>query len=50
VKKFEAELLRFVTSKFADLLKDIAAKKQLDEDLKGRCRTAIEEFKKGFSA
>jgi F-type H+-transporting ATPase subunit alpha len=50
VKKFEAELLRFVTSKYADLLKDIAAKKQLDEDLKSRCRTAIEEFKKSFSA
>jgi F-type H+-transporting ATPase subunit alpha len=50
VKKFEADLLRFVTSKYADLLKDIAAKKQLDEDLKSRCRTAIEEFKKSFSA
>jgi F-type H+-transporting ATPase subunit alpha len=50
VKKFEADLLRFVTSKYADLLRDVAAKKQLDEDLKSRCRTAIEEFKKSFSA
>ncbi len=50
VKKFEAELLRFVTSKHADLLKDIATKKQLDDELKNRCKAAIEEFKKTFSA
>ena len=50
VKRFEAELLKFVTSKYADLLKDIAGKKQLDDDLRSRCKTAIEEFKKTFSA
>lgn len=50
VRRFEQELLRFVTSKYADLLKDIATRKQLDEDLRARCKAAIEEFKKGFSA
>ncbi len=50
VKKFEAELLKFAASKHADLLKDIAAKKQLDEDLRSRLKGAIEEFKKTFSA
>jgi len=50
VKNFEAELLRFMTSKHDALLKDIASKKQLDDDLKARCKAAIEEFKKGFSA
>jgi F-type H+-transporting ATPase subunit alpha len=50
LKKFEQELLRFVTSKYADLLKDIATKKQLDDDLKTRCKAALEEFKKTFTA
>ncbi len=49
VKKFEQELLRFATSKYSDLLKDIAAKRVLDDDLKARMKSAIEEFKKTFS-
>ena len=50
VRKFEAELLRFVTSKYQSLLDDIKGKKQLDDDLKARIKSAIEEFKKSFSA
>jgi len=50
VKKFEQELLRFATSKHADLLKDIATKKQIDDDLKARAKSVIEEFKKSFTA
>jgi len=50
VKKFEQELLKFATSKHSDLLKDIAAKRVLDDDLKSRMKNAIEEFKKTFSA
>jgi F-type H+-transporting ATPase subunit alpha len=50
VKKFEQELLRFVTSKYQSLLDDIKGKKQLDDDLKARIKSAIEEFKKSFSA
>ncbi len=50
VKKFEQDLLRFVASKYQSLLSDIAAKKQLDDDLKQRMKSAIEEFKKSFSA
>jgi F-type H+-transporting ATPase subunit alpha len=50
VKKFEQELLRFVTGKYGDLLKDIVAKKTIDEDLKARMKSAIEEFKKTFTA
>ncbi len=50
VKKFEQELLKFATSKYSDLLKDIAAKRVLDDDLKARMKSAIEEFKKTFSA
>jgi len=50
VKRFEAELLKFAASKYADLLKDIVAKKQLDDDLRSRVKAAIEEFKKSFTA
>jgi len=50
VRKFEAELLRFATSKYQSLLDDIKGKKQLDDDLRTRIKNAIEEFKKTFSA
>jgi len=50
VKRFESEMLKFVSSKHADLLKDIATKRQIDDEMKSRIKNAIEEFKKGFSA
>jgi len=50
VKKFEQELLRFMASKHKAVLDDIKSKKQIDEDLKGRAKAAIEEFKKTFTA
>jgi F-type H+-transporting ATPase subunit alpha len=50
VRKFEAELLRFATSKYQPLLDDIKSKKQLDDDLKARIKSVIEEFKKSFTA
>ncbi len=50
VRKFESELLRFATSKYQPLLDDIKNKKQLDDDLKARIKSAIEEFKKTFTA
>ena len=50
VKKFEQEILRFATSKYPALLSEIAAKKQIDDDLKARTKAAIEEFKKTFTA
>ena len=50
VRKFESELLRFATSKYQPLLDDIKNKKQLDDDLKARIKSVIEEFKKSFTA
>jgi F-type H+/Na+-transporting ATPase subunit alpha len=50
VKKFEAELLRFAVSKHEALLSDIKTKKQIDDDLKARIKSAVEEFKKTFTA
>ena len=49
VKKFETGLLRFVKDRHANLLADIAAKKQLDEDLEARITDTITEFKKTFA-
>jgi F0F1-type ATP synthase alpha subunit len=37
-------------SKHQALLDDIKSKKQLDDDLKARIKSAIEEFKKTFTA
>lgn len=50
VLKFEAELLEFMRNAKSDVLKDIAEKQQIDDDIDGRLKAAIEEFKKGFSA
>ena len=50
VRKFESELLRFATSKYQSLLDDIKGKKQLDDDLKTRIKSALDEFKKSFAA
>ena len=50
VKRFEAEMLKYAASKHADLLKDIATKKQIDDELRSRVKAAIEEFKKTFTA
>ena len=50
VKKFEQELLRFMASKHQAVLDDIKTKKQIDDDLKARIKSAIEEFKKSFTA
>jgi F-type H+-transporting ATPase subunit alpha len=50
VKKFEEEMLGFMKSQKADIMKEIEEKKAMDEDLKGKLSAAIEEFKKGFSA
>ncbi len=50
VKKFEEDLIRFVASKHKQLLDDIASKKQLDDELKGRVKAVLEEFKKTFTA
>jgi len=50
VRKFETEMIEFLRNSKADVLKDIAEKKQLDADIEGRLKAAIEEFKKGFRA
>ncbi len=49
VSRFEAELLEYLKTS-GDALEDIRTKKQLDKELENKLRSAIEAFKKSFSA
>ncbi len=49
VSRFEAELLEYLKTD-GKVLEEIRTKKQLDKDLEAMLRSAIEAFKKGFSA
>ncbi len=48
VQKFESELYKFVEAKYPDLLPEIKEKKKIDDALKEKMDTAIQEFKKVF--
>ncbi|MBG0777591.1 MAG: F0F1 ATP synthase subunit alpha [Desulfovibrionaceae bacterium] len=50
VRKFETEFLDFLRNSKSDVLNDLKEKKVIDEDIEGRLKAAIEEFKKGFAA
>ncbi len=49
VKAFEAGLVKFMRSSYANLLKDIIEKKQLDADMEKRLGEAITDFKTKFA-
>ncbi|UCZ56326.1 F0F1 ATP synthase subunit alpha [Desulfurispirillum indicum] len=49
VGKFEKEFIAYMKSQQSDILKGIVQKKQLDEELEGKLKAAIAEFKKTFS-
>ncbi|OEU66840.1 MAG: F0F1 ATP synthase subunit alpha [Desulfovibrio sp. S3730MH75] len=50
VRKFEDELLEFIASAKPEIMDGIKTKKALDDDLEGKLKAALEEFKKGFTA
>ena len=50
VKRFERDLLDFMKHRQTSLLEEVRQKKQIDDDIRGRLKNAIEEFKKGFTA
>lgn len=50
VKRFEGELIRYVSERHKDISKEILAKKKLDDDLTSRLRGVLDEFKEGFSS
>lgn len=48
ITRFEREYLAFMVKEHADVLTDIKTKKKLDDELNGRLRDCVNEFKKGF--
>ena len=48
IRKFEREFLKFLRDKKEELRKEIREKKVIDDDLRPKIGTAIEEFKKTF--
>jgi F-type H+/Na+-transporting ATPase subunit alpha len=50
IAKFEQEFLRYMKDRKADVMKELADKKAIDDDLKVKMTQAIEDFKKGFQA
>ena len=49
VRRFEREFLQFVETNYPSLLKNIAAKKALDDGIRAEIKTAVEEFKERFT-
>ena len=50
IRKFEAELLKFLELQHPELANEIEQKKAIDDNLKERMKSAIEAFKKTFVA
>jgi len=50
VRRYEAELYRFVDSRHPDLLEEIRTKKQIDDTVKPKVDKALGEFKNVFTA
>ncbi len=50
ILKFEAEFLRFIRDQKADLLKELAEKLDIDDDMDAKMAKAVGEFKETFQA
>jgi F-type H+-transporting ATPase subunit alpha len=50
LKKYEADLNRFLDSRHPTIYEDIRTKKELTDDLKTRMNTALKEFNDSFVA
>lgn len=50
VRKFEKEFLQYMRNEKSEILKEIATKKELSQELEQKLRDAIEQFKKTFIA
>jgi F-type H+-transporting ATPase subunit alpha len=50
LKRYEPELYSFFDNRQADLLVELRDKKAIDDDLKKRMISALEQFKKEFTA
>ncbi|GAB4164887.1 MAG: F0F1 ATP synthase subunit alpha [Geothermobacteraceae bacterium] len=50
VQRYEQEMLEFMESRYADVINDLAEKKAIDDELEGRIKAALDEFKGQFVA
>jgi len=50
LKKYEADLGRFIENRYPDIYNDIRTKRDLTDELKGRTNTALKEFNESFTA
>jgi len=50
LKKYESELLGFFDNRKSDVLTELREKKQIDDDLKAKLISALDQFKKEFTA
>jgi F-type H+-transporting ATPase subunit alpha len=50
VQRYEKELLTFMESSYADVLSTLREKKAIDDELQGKIKAALEEFKTQFVA
>jgi F-type H+/Na+-transporting ATPase subunit alpha len=50
VRKFEIEFLAYVNQRKPELLKAVAEKKVIEDDLKAQIESALREFKAQFKA
>ena len=50
LKKYEADLGRFLESRYPNIYEDIRTKRELSDDLKTNLGTALKEFNESFSA
>ncbi|MDT8440194.1 MAG: F0F1 ATP synthase subunit alpha [Desulfuromonadales bacterium] len=50
IQRYEQELISFLESRYAELLSTLAAKKSIDDELDGKIRAALDEFKGQFAA
>jgi F-type H+-transporting ATPase subunit alpha len=50
LKRYETELLAYLDADHADIFEDIRTKKQIDDELKGKLKKALEAFGKKFVA
>jgi F0F1-type ATP synthase alpha subunit len=49
VRRFEQEFLQFTETNYPSLLKNIAAKKALDDGIKAEIKKAVDAFMERFS-
>jgi F-type H+-transporting ATPase subunit alpha len=50
LKKYEADLGRFIENRYPDIYNDIRTKRDLTDELRGRINTALKEFNESFTA